>query len=65
MNEIIRQYKIMDEIDIESASANQLQASSVPGLLREFLRVNPEESETDDGSGESCYQIGNVLDAFR
>ena len=55
----------MDEIDVECASANQLQASAIPSIMRKLLFVDPEESETDNSSENPCHQISNVFDALR
>ena len=55
----------MDEIDVECASANQLKASAIPCILREMLLMDSEEGETDHRAGNTCRQIGDILDAWR
>ena len=54
----------MNEIDIECASANQLQASAIPCVSGEIFLVGSEISEADDGSRKSGNQIGYIFNTI-
>ena len=54
LNEIVKKYEIVDQIDVKCPSANQLQASAVPRFLREMLLMESEKGKTYECPGKSC-----------